>query len=687
MLFHHQSGPQRPARLTLLLILPILLLTACDRNRPDPTPAVTVMPVVIATATMETPQSDPTAAPTLAQVLVPTPVPVAGIPDHTGQLLKSDGPAVYRLMEDGTLRHIPTWADFVGLGFEDVEIITLEDDELAGYVLGPPLVQDGPVLLSAEERSPLHNVTAAAVQPMPGQALGTLWLGTAFAGVFACPWPPDLAPTPVEIATRLTPSDCAVHTTFTGDLLDNSIHDLLLDDDGSVWVASPGGVSHYRAGTWQAVPLAAGVTTRGALALARANDGSLWVGGDGYIAQREVDGGWAVHTAVDQPLLDDAFGEATVNEWGELIMRGQKRTLRYDGVTWRAYGLNNAGADFVEFRPDPLPPAGVTPPPLDFPDPRTVYMAWLQQWPRPAADNGRCFHFVQASWLDVDDAQRHIDRLVDLDARWTVVPYANHFQLRRLAPLFADAGITVVWRPFVRPYEQYDWWKEDVTYLREHGYPPYMQLYNEPSLAQEWDAPHTDDDPPMDQATYWANLLPAMQTVYDAGGYVGLQFISPEWTRATLKHLVASGMEPTFDRLFFVPHPYGLNHPPDYAEDESAVLGFRHFGDIFAQEIGFTPMMIAGEGGWRPGEQQDNRYPPVSQEDHRDFHVAVFEWFRTGTLSDGAPLPDALFAFCPWLIADPVDSAGWYESRSGDRTLAIEAVLELPPFTRRFSWE
>lgn len=71
---------------------------------------------------------------------------------------------------------------------------------------------------------------------------------------------------------------------------------------------------------------------------------------------------------------------------------------------------------------------------------------------------------------------------------------------------------------------------------------------------------------------------------------------------------------------------------------------------------------------------------------HRDYHVAVFEWFRTGQLSNGEPLPDYLFAFSPWLIADPNDPAAWFDSASGNRTLTIEAVEARPPFQREFSW-
>jgi hypothetical protein len=146
-------------------------------------------------------------------------------------------------------------------------------------------------------------------------------------------------------------------------------------------------------------------------------------------------------------------------------------------------------------------------------------------------------------------------------------------------------------------------------------------------------------------------------------------------------------MSDTFDRLFFIPHLYGLNHPPEYDEDIHSVLGFREFAKVFEEEIGFVPAMIAGEGGWRPNEAQDNRFPAVSEGLHRDYHLAVFDWFRIGQLSNKETLPDYFFAFCPWLISDPYDPAAWFDGDSGDRTLTIEAVGAIPPFDRRFSWD
>ena len=95
--------------------------------------------------------------------------------------------------------------------------------------------------------------------------------------------------------------------------------------------------------------------------------------------------------------------------------------------------------------------------------------------------------------------------------------------------------------------------------------------------------------------------------------------------------------------------------------------------------------MIAGEGGWRPGEAQDARFPKIDGALHRDYSMAVFNWFSSGRLSDGEPLPDYLFAYCPWLLSDPTDPAAWFDSRSGDLTLTTQAAAGSPEYRRRFS--
>jgi hypothetical protein len=305
----------------------------------------------------------------------------------------------------------------------------------------------------------------------------------------------------------------------------------------------------------------------------------------------------------------------------------------------------------------------------------------LQDWPRPAQDNGLCIHFIPEEYHTPEHLDHHISRLLSMRMKWALVIYADEIQLQMAAPKFRDAGITVVWRKMLYPGDKYYDWGRDVQVLQSLGVPPYIQIYNEPSLEAAW------EDPPVPKEVYMQDLLKAARDVYNAGGYVGLQFVDPEWLREALYEIRLHGGEAIFGRMFFVPHPYGLNHPPSYQEDLNAVLGFLVFAQVFQEEIGFVPPMIAGEGGWMYGATDDSRFPKIDDQLHRDYHVEVFNWFRTGTLSNGQPLPDYLFAFCPWLLASKMDDSAWFDSFAGDRTLTIEAVRNIPPFIRRFSWD
>jgi hypothetical protein len=323
---------------------------------------------------------------------------------------------------------------------------------------------------------------------------------------------------------------------------------------------------------------------------------------------------------------------------------------------------------------------------LETPAPRPLILAdWpamaLQDWPRPANDNGLCIHNTAVAYTDEADIDLQISRLQSMNMRWTLIHYGDEQQILRAAPRYRDAGITVVWRKNVRSYDRYYDWGRDVQLLLDLGVPPYMQLYNEPSLPAEWDGQ------PIDQQLFLENLMLAVEQVYNAGGYVGLQFVNDDWLIAALREIKARGGEQVFQRMFLVPHPYGLNHPPDYTADPNGVLGFLHQARIVEAEIGFTPPMIAGEGGWKWNATDNRNFPPIDAELHRDYHVELFNWFRTGVLSNGEPLPDTLLAFCPWLLSDRGDDSAWFDSFAGERTLTIEGVRAIPVFERRFGWE
>ncbi len=305
----------------------------------------------------------------------------------------------------------------------------------------------------------------------------------------------------------------------------------------------------------------------------------------------------------------------------------------------------------------------------------------LRDWPRPANDNGRCIHFLPTGYFSQRDFDIQIPRLKDLQMRWVLAIYSDENQLRLAAQQFKAAGIVPVWRRYLRAYQRYYGWDRDIQILKEIGLPPYLQVYNEPDTGEEWDGREINRDEWIPYAVQMA------KDVYNAGGYVGLQVLDEEWLRVFLQTIKAQKGERLFTRMFFVPHPYGLNHPPNYVEDDNGVLGFRIFAGVFQQEIGFVPPFIAGEGGWKYKATDDNRFPMVDDKLHAQYHVELFRWFLEGKLSDGSSLPDYLLAFCPWILAGQLEGAAWYDSFEGDRTLTIAAVKKIPIFTRKFSWD
>ncbi len=328
---------------------------------------------------------------------------------------------------------------------------------------------------------------------------------------------------------------------------------------------------------------------------------------------------------------------------------------------------------------NPITPTPTAPPVLPLRD--DLEPLELQDFPRPENDNGLGIHFTADGYYDEPELDRQIARMKELNLKWATVIYTDENHLELAARKFSKAGIFVVWRKSLKPYQRYFSWQRDIDLIKKYNLPPYMQLYNEAELEVEW------DDQIQDRDLYIRNVLTAAKDVYNAGGYPGIQFLDEDWLREFINQVYARQGEALFKRMFFIPHAYGLNHPPDYQEDINGVLGFRAYATIFFKRLGFVPPFIIGEGGWKIESAEDNRFPKVNDELHRDYTLAVYDWFRTGKLSHGGTLPDYLFAFNMWMISGPAEAGAWYDSSFGNRTLTIEAVKKIPPFVRKFSWE
>ncbi len=318
----------------------------------------------------------------------------------------------------------------------------------------------------------------------------------------------------------------------------------------------------------------------------------------------------------------------------------------------------------------------------------------LKTYPRPALDNGRGLHFN----IDLRDETnaRTVAHLQSINCRWTLIYAQDENQAGRAAKPAWNVGIM----PVVRIGKKVDEPFDPVRYvdaLKSIGAPPYVQIYNEPGDNREWKQWPGDN---------WAGIFGARWaqmaiTVYDAGGYPGLQILGKDEFDAAVDSVRAQNRTDIWSRAFFVLHNYGANHPPAYPydprnqidhpgatilDDDTAVLVFLEYAKWMQDRIGFVLPIIGGEGGWEFGAAEDNRYPKVEQPYHAQYHEELFDWFRTGKLANGEPLPDYLFGVTPW-IEGGWGADDWWGGPLGDKMQTIVAVQSIPSFVRKFSWD
>ena len=321
-------------------------------------------------------------------------------------------------------------------------------------------------------------------------------------------------------------------------------------------------------------------------------------------------------------------------------------------------------------------------------------IARLKTYPRPAQDNGRGLHFN----IDLRDETnaRTVTHLQSINCRWTLIYAQDENQAGRAAKAAWAAGIM----PIVRIGKKVDEPFDPVRYvdaLKQIGAPPYVQIYNEPGDNREWKQWPGDNWVGIFGAR-WAQMAIA---VYDAGGYPGLQILGKDEFDAAVDSVQAQNRTDLWSRAYFVLHNYGANHPPAYPydprnqidhpgatilDDDTAVLVFLEYAKWMQDRIGFVLPIIGGEGGWEFGAAEDNRYPKVELPYHAQYHEELFDWFRTGKLADGEPLPDYLFSITPW-IEGGWGADDWWGGPLGDKTQTIDAVQSIPAFVRKFSWD
>ena len=321
----------------------------------------------------------------------------------------------------------------------------------------------------------------------------------------------------------------------------------------------------------------------------------------------------------------------------------------------------------------------------------------LASFPRPKDDNGKGLHFV------LDASQGNIDGygpyLQKFGIKWTTVYNGSQEVVVRVAKqLYDKYGIVSVLRYDAR--QEYPHNPSDFAFVAQlaikAGIPPYVQVYNEPEI--EWGDPIYSKPPPGQKrrivksapqnfADYWGSRA---QAVVDAGGFPGLQILSPDY----LNPVLSGASDAIKQKMFFCLHNYGANHPPNYPynigktvmEDDTAVLRFLEYAKWFKDAWGFVPPMIGGEGGWLFQNHDDTTYPAIGMPNWGTWNMEMFHWFKTGVLSNGEPLPDYLFSVTPWLLyASNWYSDSWVDGMNAElKKPFLDTLADDPLYVRQF---
>lgn len=306
----------------------------------------------------------------------------------------------------------------------------------------------------------------------------------------------------------------------------------------------------------------------------------------------------------------------------------------------------------------------------------------LASFPRPQGDNGRGLHFILDSRQNaVEQYAPYLDRM---HIKWATVYGLDDQQVTRLAGyLLSKYGIFSNLRVQANGSapKPPSFWQSLAQLCVQNNIPPYIQIFNEPEQGREGFLN------PQQFADLWGARAEA---VVAGGGFPGLQVLSEDYLAT-----VAAGVSDTVkNKMYFCLHNYGSNHPPSYPypdrtvlDDGRTVLQFLAFGAWFQKYLSFVPPMVGGEGGWHYQDAEDASMPLVGIDLWADWHHQMYDWFRTGTLSNGDPLPDYLFSVCPWLLyAANWLADSWVDGLDSNlKSALVDRLASDPPYTRVFS--
>jgi hypothetical protein len=230
----------------------------------------------------------------------------------------------------------------------------------------------------------------------------------------------------------------------------------------------------------------------------------------------------------------------------------------------------------------------------------------------------------------------------------------------------------------------------------------YFQTRNEPNLADEWQAGvwnATSNDAKVEEVANTA--MQDANLVLLNGGIPLLPPFSPggDWDDEVMFPAVchwwsAHAYDSILKQCVLSIHDYTLSHPVDFPYDQinqlshpgSTVLSGggmsngankRYWArDTFRSIMGFDIPIMSTEGGCRPGDSQDNRYPATTPESHAQLNLAIADtmarrnepWF---------------LCYCYWILGTRVfdipysawDGDAWLQP-NGQHLPVVKAFLD-----------
>ncbi|MCB0209421.1 MAG: hypothetical protein KDJ52_08830 [Anaerolineae bacterium] len=367
----------------------------------------------------------------------------------------------------------------------------------------------------------------------------------------------------------------------------------------------------------------------------------------------------------------------------------------------------------------------------------------LAQYPRPVGDNGRGAHYSPTIMgQPTNQVDFFIDELLAMNMKWVKlmqgdIPKVEHQYLIEQLVANDIEPVLRVYKPYNEPYEHLGALVANALPMGVH----YFELYNEPNIGGfpgGWrDGEAISVERMLD---LW---IPAAEAIQHAGGYPGLPTLAVGgdyddmlFLKTFLDGLVDRQRTKLLEQAWLPLHNYFLNHPFDYPndpvnlnsiplgaaeisdrnltpsqvdtinsaranaqqpggyyvgstvhEDSNGFRKFEAYAKIFHDRFGYYIPIITTEGGPIAGDNQDPRYPPITNDDVTKLTLQAYH-----AMLDEAPA--YYFAFMPWLLANKAgghwdnawEDAAWY--KLDGTTLPVVDALKTDPRRQELrKWE